>query len=76
MVLWDPEQNEPVSLLCFLTELTSDKFCLCRGGHYLNFDLAFPSQAIPSNFFPSDAAEYGASRPLFQLSNAEKDGNS
>jgi len=29
------------------------------GGAYLNFDLAFPSQAIPSNFFPSNASYYG-----------------
>jgi len=28
-------------------------------GHYLNFDLAFPSTAIPSNFFPSNEALYG-----------------
>ncbi|KAF8813826.1 hypothetical protein BYT27DRAFT_7084115 [Phlegmacium glaucopus] len=28
-------------------------------GAYLNFDLAFPSQAIPDDFFPSDAAVYG-----------------
>ncbi|KAF8623100.1 hypothetical protein AX15_006511 [Amanita polypyramis BW_CC] len=31
------------------------------GGAYLNFDLAFPSSAIPSNFFPSDIALYGYS---------------
>lgn len=29
------------------------------GGAYLNFDLAFPSQAIPSDFFPSNASYYG-----------------
>ncbi|KAI0312751.1 RlpA-like double-psi beta-barrel-protein domain-containing protein-containing protein [Amylostereum chailletii] len=28
-------------------------------GNYLNFDLAFPSDAIPSNFFPSNASLYG-----------------
>ncbi|KAF8973093.1 RlpA-like double-psi beta-barrel-protein domain-containing protein-containing protein, partial [Flammula alnicola] len=28
-------------------------------GAYLNFDLAYPSQAIPNNFFPSDEALYG-----------------
>jgi hypothetical protein len=28
-------------------------------GDYLNFDLAFPSVGIPSDFFPSDAALYG-----------------
>ncbi|KIJ49451.1 hypothetical protein M422DRAFT_161199 [Sphaerobolus stellatus SS14] len=30
-----------------------------QAGHYLNFDLAFPSPAIPSNFFPSDQKLYG-----------------
>jgi len=28
-------------------------------GNYLNFDLAFPSSSIPSNFFPSNATLYG-----------------
>ncbi|KAF9469943.1 RlpA-like double-psi beta-barrel-protein domain-containing protein-containing protein [Collybia nuda] len=28
-------------------------------GQYLNFDLAFPSAAIPDDFFPSDEAMYG-----------------
>ncbi|EIM81208.1 uncharacterized protein STEHIDRAFT_67319 [Stereum hirsutum FP-91666 SS1] len=29
------------------------------GGSFLNFDLAFPSSAIPSDFFPSNASFYG-----------------
>ncbi|KAH7913494.1 RlpA-like double-psi beta-barrel-protein domain-containing protein-containing protein [Hygrophoropsis aurantiaca] len=29
------------------------------GGHYLNFDLAWPSTSIPDDFFPSDEALYG-----------------
>ncbi|THV02414.1 hypothetical protein K435DRAFT_963139 [Dendrothele bispora CBS 962.96] len=28
-------------------------------GNYLNFDLAFPSDAIPDDFFPSNASYYG-----------------
>jgi len=28
-------------------------------GAYLNFDLAFPSGAIPADFFPSDEGVYG-----------------
>ncbi|KAF5393393.1 hypothetical protein D9757_000733 [Collybiopsis confluens] len=28
-------------------------------GHYLNFDLAYPSNSISSNFFPSNASYYG-----------------
>ncbi|KAI0823743.1 RlpA-like double-psi beta-barrel-protein domain-containing protein-containing protein [Trametes gibbosa] len=30
-----------------------------KGGQYINFDLAWPSVAIPDDFFPSDAAFYG-----------------
>ncbi|KAF9222715.1 hypothetical protein BS17DRAFT_707899 [Gyrodon lividus] len=30
-------------------------------GHYLNFDLAWPSSSISNNFFPSDPSLYGAS---------------
>ncbi|KAK7005658.1 expansin-like EG45 domain-containing protein [Favolaschia claudopus] len=29
------------------------------GGQYLNFDLAFPSRAIPDDFFPSNESFYG-----------------
>jgi hypothetical protein len=29
------------------------------GGHYLNFDLVWPSSAIPNDFFPSNASLYG-----------------
>jgi hypothetical protein len=28
-------------------------------GAYLNFDLAYPSQGVPNDFFPSDEALYG-----------------
>ncbi|KIJ19059.1 hypothetical protein PAXINDRAFT_70510 [Paxillus involutus ATCC 200175] len=31
------------------------------GGHYINFDLAWPSSSIPNDFFPSDPALYGGS---------------
>ncbi|TDL25923.1 hypothetical protein BD410DRAFT_783914 [Rickenella mellea] len=30
-----------------------------QAGNYLNFDLAFPSPSIPSDFFPSNATLYG-----------------
>ncbi|TFK93729.1 hypothetical protein K466DRAFT_642631 [Polyporus arcularius HHB13444] len=30
-----------------------------QGGQYINFDLAWPSVAIPDDFFPSDEAFYG-----------------
>jgi len=30
-------------------------------GDYLNFDLAYPSEAIPTDFFPSNVAVYGYS---------------
>ncbi|KAJ7446227.1 RlpA-like double-psi beta-barrel-protein domain-containing protein-containing protein [Mycena galericulata] len=29
------------------------------GGQYINFDLAYPSPAIPDDFFPSNASYYG-----------------
>ncbi|KAJ7703030.1 RlpA-like double-psi beta-barrel-protein domain-containing protein-containing protein [Mycena rosella] len=29
------------------------------GGQYINFDLAYPSAAIPDDFFPSNASYYG-----------------
>lgn len=32
---------------------------VARAGAFLNFDLAYPSQAIPDDFFPSDEALYG-----------------
>lgn len=32
---------------------------LLSAGYNLNFDLAYPSEAIPNNFFPSDVATYG-----------------
>jgi hypothetical protein len=40
------------SLLFTLTAVKS-------AGASLNFDLAYPSQAIPDDFFPSDEALYG-----------------
>ncbi|EJD52404.1 hypothetical protein AURDEDRAFT_158132 [Auricularia subglabra TFB-10046 SS5] len=41
-------------------------------GHYLNFDLAFPSKAIPSDFFPSDVPLYGyADFGVWNISYAE-----
>ncbi|KAH0588960.1 hypothetical protein H2248_004741 [Termitomyces sp. 'cryptogamus'] len=37
-------------------------------GHDLNFDLAYPSEAIPNDFFPSDTALYGYTvSPSFRL---------
>ncbi|KAK7472704.1 hypothetical protein VKT23_000815 [Stygiomarasmius scandens] len=37
-------------------------------GHYLNFDLAYPSDAIPDDFFPSDASYYGYTVSIVDLS--------
>jgi len=45
--------------------LSEDGWCSGRedkpnlAGAYLNFDLAYPSDAIPNDFFPSDEATYG-----------------
>lgn len=40
---------------------------LVRAGHYLNFDLAWPSSSIPSDFFPSDPSLYGESESCLHL---------
>jgi len=37
----------------------ADARCGYRGGQYLNFDLAYPSSAIPDDFFPSNEKLYG-----------------
>jgi hypothetical protein len=48
-----------------LCPLSQDGWCSATttktnpAGAYLNFDLAFPSSAIPADFFPSDVAVYG-----------------
>jgi hypothetical protein len=59
VVFRDGKQNELVSGDDSLFEGMSRQLVLGRAGHYLNFDLAFPSQAIPSDFFPSDEKTYG-----------------
>jgi hypothetical protein len=53
-------------------ELVSLDFCvkkvellkspLSSAGAWLNFDLAYPSRAIPKDFFPSDEKLYGKPR--------------
>ncbi|KAJ6625466.1 hypothetical protein B0H10DRAFT_2001442 [Mycena sp. CBHHK59/15] len=53
--------------LTLLNTYTSDPPGWCSGtqnktnpgGQYINFDLAYPSSAIPDNFFPSNASLYG-----------------
>ncbi|PBK91506.1 hypothetical protein ARMGADRAFT_1166331 [Armillaria gallica] len=48
-----------------LCPLSGDGWCSATeskpnpSGKYLNFDLAYPSDAIPDNFFPSNASLYG-----------------
>jgi hypothetical protein len=50
------DECPPISQWC---NATADK--PNTAGHFINFDLAFPSPAgaIPSSFFPSNATEYG-----------------
>ena len=60
MVQCNSDGHEQVSE----TEATLDDegdVLLCSGGHYLNFDLSWPSSSIPSTFFPSDPSLYGMS---------------
>jgi len=63
-----PEGKDKKSIVVKITDLCPlSEAGWCSGtekrvnsaGHRLNFDLAYPSQAIPSNFFPSDAGKYG-----------------
>lgn len=42
----------------FRVEKTLTRF-VTRSGQYINFDLAYPSAAIPDDFFPSDEDFYG-----------------
>ncbi|KAF7306115.1 Expansin-like EG45 domain-containing protein [Mycena chlorophos] len=48
-----------------LCPLTTDGWCdgtttkKNPGGHYINFDLAWPSSSIPDDFFPSNESLYG-----------------
>nr|VWO99408.1 Histone acetyltransferase [Ganoderma boninense] len=39
-----------------------------QSGKYINFDLAWPSVAIPNDFFPSDEALYGYTVGMIQMS--------
>jgi len=59
---------KPTSIVVKITDLcplSEDGWCsgmvnkTNAAGHQLNFDLSFPSAAIPSDFFPSDQATYG-----------------
>jgi hypothetical protein len=43
---------------------------LASGGHDLNFDLVWPSSAIPDDFFPSNETLYGASSLLMRTHSA------
>jgi len=59
----------PKSIIVKVTDLCPSSSTWCeatenkpnKAGHYLNFDLAFPSPAIPSDFFPSNQSFYGYS---------------
>ncbi|KAL1760651.1 RlpA-like double-psi beta-barrel-protein domain-containing protein-containing protein [Schizophyllum commune] len=59
------ETNSIVVKITDKCPLTKDGWCsgtndkTNHGGHQLNFDLAYPSNAIPDDFFPSNASLYG-----------------
>jgi hypothetical protein len=57
MVQWNCQWSECVSVS--LHDRMLIRIGKCRAGNYLNFDLAFPSSSIPSNFFPSNVTLYG-----------------
>jgi len=59
--------NDTTSVVVKVTDLCplSGSWCIAtqgkpnKAGHDLNFDLAWPSSSIPSDFFPSDPSLYG-----------------
>ncbi|KAI0743464.1 RlpA-like double-psi beta-barrel-protein domain-containing protein-containing protein [Daedaleopsis nitida] len=59
------ETNSIVIKVTDLCPLGGEGWCSARpgqpnpSGQYINFDLAYPSPAIPDDFFPSDEALYG-----------------
>jgi len=59
LVFCNNNKGQPVCLFHYeFLSWFSQSFSKSAGA-YLNFDLAFPSSAIPADFFPSDAAVYG-----------------
>ena len=45
----------------------SNNSSLHSGGQYINFDLAWPSSAIPDDFFPSNVSLYGESTAIIVM---------
>ncbi|KAJ3989906.1 RlpA-like double-psi beta-barrel-protein domain-containing protein-containing protein [Lentinula detonsa] len=62
---YPPVQKSIVVKVTDLCPLSTTGWCNATtngpnaAGNYLNFDLAYPSTSIPSNFFPSNASYYG-----------------
>ncbi|KAF7973184.1 hypothetical protein HWV62_15883 [Athelia sp. TMB] len=59
------EEKSVVIKLTDLCPLSTNGWCNAttsapnEGGHYINFDLVYPSAAIPDDFFPSNESLYG-----------------
>lgn len=53
--------GHPNQCVLFPFSLSAVIYFTCRGGQYINFDLAWPSSSIPSDFFPSNVSFYGYS---------------
>ncbi len=51
----------------FFAVAQSSLYHLYSAGAYLNFDLAYPSKAIPDDFFPSNVSLYGYKVVAFQF---------
>ncbi|KAE9411283.1 hypothetical protein BT96DRAFT_961244 [Gymnopus androsaceus JB14] len=65
---WYPAENPNIVVkVTDLCPLSTAGFCNATtsgpnsGGHYLNFDLAYPSTSISNNFFPTNESYYGYS---------------
>lgn len=59
MVFCNSRQAESVSTAIMVIEFFDNSCVCCSGGQYINFDLAWPSSAIPDDFFPSNVSLYG-----------------
>ncbi|KIM92054.1 hypothetical protein PILCRDRAFT_57037 [Piloderma croceum F 1598] len=72
---YPPESKSVVIKVTDLCPLSTTGWCNATengpnaGGHDLNFDLVWPSSAIPDDFFPSNETLYGASYSDFGVWN-------
>ena len=59
LVFWNNNESQPVCSSPSRIHVIIFQYFTKSAGAYVNFDLAFPSDAIPADFFPSDEEVYG-----------------